>query len=229
MANAYLSLWLEGSMQSWGVDSRHSVKDTLNFPTKSAILGIVLASMGKSGEQTELLGELGPLDLQVMAYATPNVKPTTLNDFHMVGSNYDLTDEWQALFQTKKYSGKSPVGSGAKLTYRRYLLDACFGVVIEVPDHLKDEIIQGLSNPVYDVYLGRKSCVPTDFIYKGEFDSLEDAKNHLANVAEIKEKEIQFSVIQDQDNTSKSSLLLNDVPISFGKIKEYKSRSVSIF
>jgi CRISPR system Cascade subunit CasD len=227
MANAYLSLWLEGSMQSWGVDSRHSVKDTLNFPTKSAILGILLASMGKSGEQTELLGELGPLDLQVMAYATPNVKPATLNDFHMVGSNYDLTDEWQALFQTRKFDG-SKANGGSKLTYRRYLLDVCFGVVIEVPDHMKDEIIQGLSEPVYDIYLGRKSCVPTDFIYKGVFDSLEDAKNHLANVAEIKEKEIQFSVIQGQDNTSKSSLLLNDVPISFGRIKEYKSRSVSI-
>ena len=214
-------------MQSWGVDSKHSVKDTLNFPTKSAILGILLASMGKSGDQIQLLGELTPLDLQVMAYATPNIKPTMLNDFHMVGSGYNMEDDWQALFLPRKYNGKKANG-GTKLTYRRYVLDVCFGIVLEVPQHLKDEIIQGLCEPVYDVYFGRKSCVPTDFIYKGEFDSLEAGKKHIENMAKIREKELQFSVLQGENENSKSTLLLNDVPINFGKIKQYRSRLVSI-
>lgn len=227
MANSYLSLWLEGSMQSWGIDTRHSVKDTLNFPTKSAVLGILFASMGKSGEQADLLAELGPLDLQVMAYASPNIKPTTLNDFHMIGSNFDLTNGWEALFLSRKYDG-SKANGGAKLTYRRYLQDVCFGVVIEIPTHLRDEVIQGLSEPVYDVFLGRKSCAPTEFILQGAFETLDDAKNHLSNIAKIKEKELRFSAVQGEHSDSKSTLLLNDVPINFGKIKKYRSRSVSI-
>ncbi|HHQ4630405.1 CRISPR-associated protein Cas5 [Aeromonas hydrophila] len=41
MNQPYLLLWLEGPLQSWGHDSRFGRRETLNFSTKSWVLGMV--------------------------------------------------------------------------------------------------------------------------------------------------------------------------------------------
>jgi CRISPR-associated Cas5-like protein len=38
-------MWLEGPLQSWGDHSKYGRRDTLTFPTKSAIYGMILAAM----------------------------------------------------------------------------------------------------------------------------------------------------------------------------------------
>ena len=45
-------------------------------------------------------------------------------------------------------------------TYRHYLLDARFGVLIEGPAALLEEIAAALRNPKWGVWLGRKCCLP---------------------------------------------------------------------
>ncbi|HQB07934.1 MAG TPA: type I-E CRISPR-associated protein Cas5/CasD, partial [Rectinema sp.] len=54
----YLLLWLEAPLQSWGFDSKFNRRDTLAFPTRSGILGLLLCAMGAQGEQRELLEKL---------------------------------------------------------------------------------------------------------------------------------------------------------------------------
>lgn len=53
-------MWLEGPLQSWGVNSKYGRRDTLQFPTKSGILGIILCAMGKGGraERTAIVSFL---------------------------------------------------------------------------------------------------------------------------------------------------------------------------
>lgn len=46
MSQPYLLLWLEGPLQSWGHDSRFGRRETLHFPTKSGVLGMVCAALG---------------------------------------------------------------------------------------------------------------------------------------------------------------------------------------
>ena len=41
MANPYLLLWLEAPLQAWGHDSKFGRRDSLDFPTKSGVLGLL--------------------------------------------------------------------------------------------------------------------------------------------------------------------------------------------
>ena len=55
MDTRWMLLWFEAPLQSWGADSKFSRRDTLEYPTKSGVLGLVLCAMGASGEQKDLL------------------------------------------------------------------------------------------------------------------------------------------------------------------------------
>ena len=99
MSNPYLLLWLEAPLQSWGYDSKFGRRDTLNFPTKSGVLGLVCCALGAGGEQRELLERLVQLDHTVLSFVRTKTKldqeqvkcksEPLLRDFHMVGSGYD--------------------------------------------------------------------------------------------------------------------------------------------
>ena len=72
MSNPYLLLWLEGPLQAWGHDSRFGRRDSLPFPTKSGVLGLLCCALGAGGAQRDLLAQLADLDMQLVAY-TPNM------------------------------------------------------------------------------------------------------------------------------------------------------------
>src|SRR5690625_6537576 len=80
----------------------------------------------------------------------------------MVGSGYDHTDPWQTLHIPRKSDGSRAVGGGSKMTYRYYLQDMAFAVALQ--GELRElELLQtALQYPVWDLYLGRKNCVPTE-------------------------------------------------------------------
>lgn len=224
----YLCLWLEADLQSWGVESKFSRKETLSFPTKSGILGIILASMGLKGHQTDLLAKLNNLDMQVKAYCPHAIHYSTNTDFHMVGSGYDASDGFQSQFIPKRADGKSAVGSGAKLTYRTYLQDIAFAVFLEISDSLVSEVTTALCEPIYDSYLGRKSCAPSEFIFQGCYDDLRGALDKADQLASDKNKHSVFTVIQTQESDYSSDIVIQDVPLSFGDDKQYRSRFVKI-
>lgn len=116
------------------------------------------------------------------------------------------------------------------MTYRYYLQDAAFAVVLEVPADKCDTIIQALQNPAWDVYLGRKNCVPTDFIYRGQFDSEDDALIQAVSLAQHKNRIEDFRVLQGElgEGDSDETFTLNDVPVQFGEDKRYRDRQVSL-
>ena len=51
MANPYLLLWLEAPLQAWGHDSKFGRRDSLDFPTKSGVLGLLCCARGARGLQ----------------------------------------------------------------------------------------------------------------------------------------------------------------------------------
>lgn len=112
------------------------------------------------------------------------------------------------------------------MTYRFYLQDARFAVVLEVPPDRADSIAEALQNPAYDLYLGRKTCVPTDFIYRGEYPAEDDALRAAEAIAAEKGLNEDFRVIDGE--TEGETLTLNDVPVQFGEIKKYRDRRVTI-
>lgn len=229
METKFLLLWLEAPLQSWGADSKYGRRDSLPFPTRSGVLGLILCAMGASGEQKELLAQFGALGQAVYAYRRRGCeRESLLCDFHMVGSGYNDKDAWQTFLIPKTAEGKKAVGGGTKMTYRYYLQDAYFAVVLPVPEDLAANIASSLQNPVYDVYLGRKNCVPSDLIFRGIFSSELDAKNECSHIAEIKQLDLDFSVI-DGDNPEKGDVItLNDIPLQFGMVKKYRDRRITV-
>lgn len=230
MGTCYLVLWLEAPLQSWGVDSKFNRRDTLQFPTKSGVYGLILSALGASGPQRELLARLAPMPLTVYRYGPIKGDHTTLlADFHMVGSGYNEKNRWENFMIPKKIDGSKAVGAGTKLTYRYYLQDAYFGCIIEIQDRdLADRIGQALEKPVYDLYLGRRCCVPSDRIWRGCYNSFQEAKEQLESIATERALRGMFYVIEGNLPEQGNVLLLNDVPIQFGEHKVYRDRWVTI-
>lgn len=232
MNHPYLLLWLEGPLQAWGHDSRFGRRDTLDFPTKSGVLGLLCCALGAGGEQREWLARLADLDLQLVAY-TPRDKQggamprlPLLRDFHMVGSGYDDTHPWQSLLIPKTSEGKKAVGGGTKMTYRYYLQDMAFAVALQVPADEAETLAAALQDPVWDLYLGRKACVPTELVYQGVFATSSEALAAGAKLAQDKGRAASFAVRQgDHDG---EVITLNDVPLQFGTHKRYRDRRVTV-
>lgn len=232
MATRYLLLWLQAPLQSWGHDSKFGRRDTLNFPTKSGVLGLVCCALGAGGEQAELLAEFASLKQTVISFVRSRNdkkidREPLLRDFHMVGSGYEDKDPWQTLLIPKTNEGKKAVGGGTKITYRYYVQDAYFAVVLEVPSNKAEALAQALQTPVWDLCLGRKSCVPTDIVFRGVVDSEADAIESALKIAEEKTLLEDFRVL-DGEQEGDEVLTLTDVPVCFGERKQYRDRRVTV-
>lgn len=231
MAHPYLLLWLEAPLQSWGHDSRFGRRDTLDFPTKSGVLGLVACARGAGGEERDWLAKFADLDMQVAAYARKGKsgapeRETLLRDFHMVGSGYDDQDPWQSLMIPKTSDGKKAVGGGAKMTYRHYLQDMAFAVALQVPGELLEDTEAALQCPVWPIYLGRKSCAPTELVLQGQFDDAEQALATAKRLGEEKHRSLAFRVRQGEHEGE--VITLSDVPVQFGPSKLYRDRRVTV-
>lgn len=226
----HLLLWLEGPLQSWGADSRFDLRQTLDFPTKSGIFGMLLASSGDSGPQEELLGRMADAPLTVVAFAAA---PGRLRDFHMVGNGYDEKDKWESLHIPRTNTGAKAVRGGAKRTYREYLQDRAFAALLALPDDLAEKFASSLRQPVFDLYLGRKCCVPSAPVFHGLYGSEEEAMAALTAFLAAEAEDTDKQSLQPKwifreaaDGSDPEAMLLNDVPLRFGNRKLYRDRWV---
>jgi len=232
MSNPYLLLWLEAPLQSWGHDSKFGRRDSLDFPTKSGVLGLFCSARGAGGEEQEWLKTWSDLDMQVVGYVPKDrhglsmPREPLLRDFHMVGSGYDDQDPWQSLLIPKTSEGKKAVGGGTKMTYRYYLQDMAYAVALQAPVARVKEVTEALVSPVWDLYLGRKNCVPTEFIYQGLFDGVAHALQAGEALAAEKNRAFALRVLQGEHDGE--VLTLNDVPLQFGEHKIYRDRRVTV-
>lgn len=219
----YLLMWLEGPFQSWGDSSKYGPRDTLPFPTKSGIYGMILAAMGAKGTQENLLEKLAVCSQSIIAFS----KTSILRDFHIVGSGYDDQDGWQRLSIPKKQDGSAAVGGGSKMTYRYYLQEAKFGVIQALPAELVDQIVQALQFPVYSPCLGRKSCVPSEYVYQGIFKSEKEAIITAQTLGTQKGLK-QLLMVSENQIVDGDPQIIADVPVRFGSQKEYRERTVYV-
>ncbi len=229
-------LWLESPLQSWGADSKFGRRDTLPFPTRSGVLGLLLCALGASGEQKEFLSEMAPLSQTVISCVRTfkrangelkkRVREPLLMDFHMVGSGYDDKNLWEKFHIPKTSDGKAAVGGGTKITYRYYLQDAVFAVILEIPDTHGEAFSMALKNPVYNIFLGRKNCIPTDFVFQGLFDTNDAAEQMAFTLMQEKNLIEDFRVLEGEHDGD--VMTLNDVPIQLGPVKKYRDRRVTV-
>lgn len=194
MSSKFLSLRLEAPMQSWGASSKfQGYRGTLPFPTRSGVLGMVCAALGLDrGSQGELefLDKVKVLKMKVFSSGS---RPTSIiEDYHTVSG---------------ASTPKGKVRSDVIITRRSYLVDAKFAVVFQGDSELLEKISSAIRNPVWNMCLGRKSCIPTASVYTGrtmptEAEALSWCKEPKLIVEEI-------PLEQDGDD------IIMDVPVSF--------------
>ena len=228
----HLALYLRAPLQSWGASSKFGDRGTLDAPTRSGLLGLLAAACGvdKNDEarDREWLARAAKISVAVLAFRRGDRMP----DYHTVGAHYDKDDSWQ-----KRMIPTTPDGKprGTDLTHRDYLADSVFGAVLSGDDALVDEMAAGLADPVWGIWLGRKSCIPTEPIFAGVFESEDAARNALAGrlrgslergggkVAGDDSTDVAFSVLEARAGEEDETLL--DVPVSFVR-REFHARRV---
>lgn len=172
MANT-LFLRLEAPMQSWGERGRWSVRDTSPEPTKSGVIGLLSCALGwRDDERIRNLS----LALSIGVRHDRLGDVTQLVDYHTVGGGY-LTPQLLTAEGKPKANNKRPHN---EQTWRTYLCDTSFLVALQTRNDdptLIATLSTAVQQPVWPIYLGRKSCVPTlpVFAGTGTYESLQSA------------------------------------------------------
>lgn len=137
---AVLLLRLAGPMQSWGTQSRFTNRDTDLEPSKSGVIGLLCAAMGKPRDDLLAIKELAGLKMGVRVDRQGTLK----RDYH-----------------TARNVAKAGGGiKTAELSDRFYLSDACFLVALLGELQLLNKVQNSLANPIWQMYLGRKAFIP---------------------------------------------------------------------
>lgn len=193
MPDSILLLRLEGPLQSWGVRSRWSRRDTGPEPSKSAIIGLLGCAAGILRRDwhasTKPERDLELWD-QCLCFGVRMDRPGTIEtDYHTVQGHFQQADG--KIKTASHISGTSQRTAERDLphtevTWRDYLHDAAFLVALALrPEQtadagLLDNLAKSLLNPKWPLYLGRKCCVPSRPVFErlteeGEYQDLESA------------------------------------------------------
>lgn len=134
-----LLLRLIAPLQSWGTQSRFGVRDSGREPSKSGILGLVCAALGRPRD--------APLDDLLALRMGVRID----REGHMDSDYHTAQNVLQAAGGIKN----------TELSRRYYLSDAVFLAGLEGPSPLLATILAALQHPVWFLYLGRKAFVPS--------------------------------------------------------------------
>ena len=199
-------LGLSGPLQSWGEGSRYKQRTTNTVPTKSGVIGLVAAALGRPRDANLE-------DLAALNFAVRVDQPGTL-----------LRDYQTAL---------APGAQNASLITRFYISDAVFVAALESPDpQFIAQIHQALLNPRFPLFLGRRSCPAPVNVALGirDTDALAALKEEPWHAREHHRKERPEQVvlpIYRDGRPGEKGQNHQDVPVSFSQQRrQYGWRTV---
>lgn len=142
-----LLLRLAGPMQSWGTTSRFDERDSQLEPSKSGVLGLVCAALGR--DRAEPVDDLARLKMGVR-----------------VDREGLLMRDYQTISPPYRRANGDLEKKDAVISPRYYLADAAFLVGLEGDDRgLLEQVHAALRAPVWPLALGRKSFPPGEPVW----------------------------------------------------------------
>jgi len=188
-----LLLRLAAPLQSWGVDAKFERRGTERVPTKSGVIGIVAAAMGRRRNE-------GLEDMQLLRFGVRvDREGTLLRDYHTAKSQ-----------------------KSAYVTHRYYLSDAVFLAGLEGSEVLLAQIEHALRHPVFPLFLGRRSCPPEGKLSLGirkGMPLLEALREEPWLVSDWQRRreasQVHLRIVIDGDETDTNGYFQRDVPLSF--------------
>lgn len=246
----HLAMLLDAPLQSWGFASRFQRRTTGLHPTKSAIAGMLSAALGVDkhldGER-EVTNALARLSMTVITLPKPNPNGSfgqqirRLEDFHTTGGGFDKRTH--PGYIPRKASGGAC--DNATVSYRHYLLDARFGIILtaplgwKLPDCLNSQdqsacrdlssLAAALRDPVWGIWFGRKCCIPSSPVLAGgPFDLKSDAWRSLLIAAGLPENSNweQFDRIEETRSFDGGVDTINDQPLTFAVPNSHAPRRI---
>jgi CRISPR system Cascade subunit CasD len=226
----WLALWLDAPLQSWGFESRFERRHTAMFPTKSGVLGLVLAAMGVpkgSGCESDTLA----------AFATSGMVCARIPRRNQRRKNQPLPvrrlTDYHTILGTRTADNPKPRKENTVQSWRDYLMDARFGVLLPGKSGTVEEAARKLIDPIWGVWLGRKSCPPSapllvrapdlecaPGVFPGRETSERAMLQHVSQLDEIEVAELpsfkDFARLEDVANFEDGTDTWNDQPLSFG-------------
>lgn len=141
-----LLLRLSAPMQSWGTSSRFDERDSQLEPSKSGVLGLICAALGR--DRTADVADLASLRMGVR-----------------VDREGHLMRDYQTATGVLTAAGKPDPGRTV-VSPRYFLADAAFLIGLEGDDGaLLRSVHDALRTPVWPLYLGRKCFPPGDPVW----------------------------------------------------------------
>ncbi|HLJ68625.1 MAG TPA: type I-E CRISPR-associated protein Cas5/CasD [Chloroflexota bacterium] len=198
-------------MQSWGTQSRFSDRDTGYEPSKSGVLGLLCAALGRP--RSADLSDLTALRMGVRVD-----RPGALaRDYQAVGAGYPEVDK------RGKPTGKKT--EAVVVAHRSYLADASFLVGLEGEPALLRELDAALRRPRWQLYLGRKAFVPSQPVPRG----LRDLPLHeaLSDASEPASERATDRLLVIESSTTTGTQVRLDTPLSFSE-RIYTPRHVTV-
>lgn len=217
-----LLMRLEGPMQSWGVQSRFGMRETGLEPSKSGVVGLLCAALGKPrhDEETETadyptLSRLANLRMGVRV----DRAGVMLRDYHTIGGKHRRDEQGYGIMQANRKLGSTVVSE------RFYLADACFLVGLEARTaedkvwllHLHEK----LRRPHWQLCLGRKAFVPSAPVWLPDGMSPLDLKEALRGYPPLTRRrsavDAEPRIMVDADTDDAEAETRRDVPLSFAE------------
>jgi len=206
-----LLLRLAAPLQSWGLDNKFERRMTMREPTKSGVIGMLAAALGRRREE----GEEAVKDLAPLRFGVRIDQPgQLLHDFHTA----------QGKTEKEKF-----------VTHRYYLADAVFLVGLEGDDAFLQMLDEAINAPAFPLYLGRRSCPPAGRVSLGiRGKMLEDALREEPWQAswwrqkrELRlAEQIRLTLVLDSDGTG--AVRRRDLPLSFNQAhRKYAFRNIA--
>jgi CRISPR system Cascade subunit CasD len=202
-----LLLHLAAPLQSWGVDAKFDRRGTERAPTKSGVVGLVAAALGR--RRDESLEDLQTLRFGVRV----DQEGALLRDYHTA----------------KAKNEKDPY-----VTNRYYLADAVFLAGLEGDEALLRLIHSALRYPAFPLFLGRRSCPPDGQVSlgiragKALSEALQEEPWLVSDWARKKESpEVRLRIVTDAGVNGKV-YFQRDAPVSFDQThRKFGFRGVS--
>lgn len=198
---ACLGMRLEGPLQSWGTSSQYNRRQTDVLPSRSAVTGMLCAALGLyrgSLEESAFLQALTAVRMLTVAvprrHAGKPLAVRRLEDYHTVQ-------------HTARADGSF---KDCHITRRHYLLDAAFRVFLSGERTLLEKAGAALQDPIWGLWLGRKTCIPAAPVFAGLF-----ADEQTAIKACIPEGLDGYLCARDAGSFSEGTDSVADVPLSF--------------
>ncbi|MFB7738462.1 type I-E CRISPR-associated protein Cas5/CasD [Streptomyces sp. NPDC056112] len=152
-------LRLAAPLMSFGEHAAFRYRDTIGFPTRSALIGMFAAADGRSREEAlapdPATGAIPYTDLVLtIRIDRPGHRHT---DYHTTGGG---RPHKQGL-RTSSGNYRSQKQS-THVSHRIYLADAVFTAAVCGPDPLLEHLTDRLEQPAFALYLGRRACIPDE-------------------------------------------------------------------